>query len=107
MRKSDRRFGFVVQFVDRFCGVVWFLRKIRPTQLWVELGCGNNNPKQNRKLRQIFLPFRHAVDPILILRYHVVTLPTTASNKTDTVDSGHPPKLKPDFLQRMEWNLCA
>ena len=22
--------------------VVWFLRKIRPTQLWVELGCGKN-----------------------------------------------------------------
>ena len=25
-------FGFVI--------VVWNLRKIRPTQLWVELGCG-------------------------------------------------------------------
>ena len=23
------------------CGGSWFLRKIRPTQLWVELGCGN------------------------------------------------------------------
>ena len=24
-------------WVGLWCGVVWFLRKIRPTQLWVEL----------------------------------------------------------------------
>ena len=37
LRKSDAQF---------WCGsVLWFLRKIRPAQLWVELDCGNDASK--------------------------------------------------------------
>ena len=47
-------FSFVVVVV------VWFLRKIRPTQLWIELGCGKKIMKAD------FQPFSYFLQPAFI-----------------------------------------